>query len=201
MHRTSISGRDLIRLYQYEKRSAAEISKSLRCSEHKVNYWLLKHNIIKRSISEAIYAKCNPDGDPFEIKTPKTFLDAQLFGLGVGLYWGEGNKKNKHSVRLGNTDPKLIRKFIEFLVKICGVRIEKFRFGLQIFGDMDSKKAMKFWLHELKEFGIAASQFFKVTVTPHRGIGNYREKSKCGVLTVHVSNSKLKRAVDNLLPM
>jgi len=34
------------------------------------------------------------------------------------------------------------------------------------------------WLKELRKFGINKSQFFKVTVTPSRSIGNYREKSK-----------------------
>lgn len=201
MHKNPLFAEELARFYHAEKRSAADIARLLGCSEHKVNYWLLKHNITKRSISEAIYVKCNPHGDPFKIKERKTFKDAELFGFGMGLYWGEGNKKNKNAVRLGNTDPTLIKKFMEFLMKICGVHAGKFQFGLQIFGDMDARATMRFWLRELKSFGVRAGQFFKVTVTPYRGVGNYREKSKYGVLTVHVSNSKLKRAIDNMLPM
>ncbi len=192
---------DLRKLYLGRKRSSAEIARIFKCSEHKVNYWLLKHNIVKRSISEAVYVKRNPCGDPFKLKEIKTLSDAKLFGIGLGLYWGEGNKKNKNSVRLGNTDPYVIKKFMEFLIEVCGVRPSKIRFGLQIFGDMSPKKALRFWLLVLRKFRISPKQFFKIIVTPHRGVGNYRTKTKCGVLTIYVSNSKLKALIDNLLPM
>lgn len=184
-----------------EKKSSAEIAKLSKCSEHKVNYWLEKHNITKRSISEAAYIKHNPKGDPFSIKKVLTQSEAQLLGLGLGLYWGEGNKKNINSIRLGNTDPALIRKFIEFLVKIFRIDKSKLRFGLQIFTDISQEKALQFWLNALKDFNIGRNQFFKIIVTPTRGVGNYRQKSKFGVLTVHFCNSRLKRILDTMLPV
>ncbi|MDP2598738.1 MAG: hypothetical protein Q8P49_02825 [Candidatus Liptonbacteria bacterium] len=197
----SWSEAELRRLYISEKKSSADIAKLSKCSEHKVNYWLEKHLITKRSISEAIYSKRNPNGDPFLVRRAKTLSEAKLLGFGLGLYWGEGNKRNANSIRLGNTSPGLIKKFIEFLIKIFGVEKTKLRFGLQVFGDMSSKKTLDFWLNELKEFGVTRQQFFKITVTPPRSIGNYREKSKFGVLTVHFANSKLKRIIDSMLPM
>src|SRR5690348_8430619 len=105
----------LERWYLQKQKSSHEIAKLLACSEHKVNYWLTKHNIRKRSISDAVYLKCNPNGDPFSIRKPKNSEEWFLFGLGVGLYWGEGTKRSVSSVRLGNTDPALIKKFLEFL--------------------------------------------------------------------------------------
>ena len=191
---------DLQKLYLAEKRSSAEVARILKCSEHKVNYWLLKYNITKRSIAEAVYVHYNPKGDPFHLKEIKTLADAKLFGFGLGLYWGEGSKKSKGMVKLGNTDPKLIKKFIQFLIQICGVKTTKMRFSLQIFSDMHTRKVMQFWFKELREFDILPQQFFKTTITPHRGIGTYREKTKYGVLTVHVCNSKLKALIDSLLP-
>ncbi|MBI2064398.1 MAG: hypothetical protein HYT66_01675 [Candidatus Yanofskybacteria bacterium] len=192
---------ELRKFYIIDKKSSSEVAKIFGCSEHKINYWLAKHGIQKRSLSEAMYHKCNPNGDPFKIRTIKTTQDAKLLGLGLGLYWGEGNKKNKNSVRLGNTDPKLIKKFLEFLVRICGIEKKKLRFGLQVFSDMNTGQSLKFWLRELREYGINKSQFFKVTVTPARSLGNYREKSKWGVLTVHFSNTKLKKLLDGMLPL
>lgn len=191
----------LRRLYVGEKRSAKDIADIFGCSEHKVNYWFEKFQIQKRSISEAIYAKRNPDGDPFRVREVKSRADARLFGLGLGLYWGEGNKKSKNSIRLGNTSPAIIRTFIEFLVRMFGIHKSKLRFGLQIFTDIPKEKALAFWFKELKEFNISRRQFFRVTVTPARGVGNYREKSQYGVLTVHFCNSKLKRILDSMLPM
>lgn len=188
-------------LYLDNKKSSPEIAKILNCSEHKINYWLAKHNIPKRSVSEAIYQKHNPKGDPFKIKLINSIKDAKLLGLGLGLYWGEGNKKNKNSIRLGNTDPGIIKKFAEFLVEIFAVNKSKLRLGLQIFGDMSEKMALNFWLKELKEYGINRSQFFKVTITPSRSLGTYREKSKYGVLTIHFCNKKLKNLIDSMLPL
>src|SRR5947207_21775 len=111
-------------------------------------------------------------------------------GLGLGLYWGEGNKRNKTAIRLGNTDPGIINKFLEFQIKILGIEVKKVRCGLQIFSDMGKGEALRFWLQELKKFGIVENNFFGVTVTPARSIGNYKEKSKYGVLTVHYCNTK-----------
>ena len=176
--------KDLRRMYIDEKRSAREIAERFHCSVHKVNYWFERYQIQKRSISEAIYTKRNPKGDPFEIKDIKTVEDAKLFGLGIGLYWGEGNKRNDNAIRLGSVTPGIIRNFMEFLVVLMGVQKSKFRFGLQIFSDMSREKCLQFWLRELKEFEIKPTQFFKVTVAPTRGAGSYREKSKFGVLTV-----------------
>ena len=121
--------------------------------------------------------------------------------MGLGLYWGEGNKKNKNSVRLGNTDPRIIRKFIEYLVRIFNINTKKLRFGLQIFSDLKKSDVMKFWLKQLKEFDIVDAQFYKVIVTPSRSIGTYREKSEWGVLTVHFANTKLKNLIDKMLPL
>lgn len=176
-------------LYIKEGKSMQEIARILSCSVHKIAYWMDGYNILRRSISDAIYRKHNPNGDPFLVHKPKTLKEKELFGLGIGLYWGEGNKANENSIRLGNTDPKLIYKFIEFLVKIYKIDRRKLKFGLQIFSDMDPAEALSFWI---KKTGAKQSQFQKVIVTPARGIGTYRKKTKHGVLTVHYNNKKLR---------
>ena len=196
-----MDGATIKKLYVSSRMSSAEIAKIFNCSERAVNYWLTRYEVKKRSISEAVYLKNNPNGDPFKIRTIKTVQDAKLLGLGLGLYWGEGNKKSKNSVRLGNTDPKLIKKFLEFLVRICGIEKKKLRFGLQVFSDMNTDQTLRFWLKELRGYGINRSQFFKVTVTPSRSLGTYKEKSKFGVMTVHFCNTKLKTLIDNMLPL
>lgn len=188
-------------LYLKNGKSAFEIASIFQCSGHKINYWIHKYNIPKRSISDAVYLKNNPNGDPFKIKEVKTLGDAKLWGLGMGLYWGEGNKKSKDSVRLGNTDPALIRKFLEFLIKILGVNKDKIRFGLQVFSDMPKSRVLKFWLEQLKIFRVKRKQFYKIIVTPARSIGTYREKSKYGVLSIYFANVKLKKILDNMLPL
>ena len=108
----------------------------------------------------------------------------------MGLYWGEGTKSNKLCVRLGNTDPALIKRFVEFLIKVCGITQEKLRFGLQVFSDMSPKRALEFWQ---KELDMPRRQFFpKVVVTPARSLGTYRNKTQHGVLTIYYGNKKLR---------
>lgn len=169
--------------------SAAVIAQRLKCSEHKINYWLNKHSISKRSISDALYAAWNPKGDPFSSPVIHTKQEAFLYGIGLGLYWGEGNKSNKLSVRLGNTDPELIKIFLRFLRTIYRIDGKKLQFGLQIFSDMSPHKSLQFWQRHLK---VSPSQFYKVVVTPARSLGTYRIKNKHGVLTVHFNNRKLR---------
>jgi hypothetical protein len=175
--------------YQRDKRSVHTIARELNCSDGKINYWMEKHFIPKRSISEAIYTKNNPKGDPFTPVTTKIDTDSFLFGLGLGLYWGEGTKKNPGQVRLGNTDPYLVRAFLIFLRKMYDVDNSKLRFAIQIFSDMDQKKEEKFWQEFLK---VEAKQFYKTINTRSGSIGTYREKSKHGVLTIYFGNKKLR---------
>lgn len=136
-------------LYLNKKMSAKDIALKLGFSTNKVVYWLNKYQVPKRTISEAIYTRHNPYGDPFKIKKIRSQFDAILYGIGIGLYWGEGTKANKHSVRLGNTDPDLLLKFIEFLIEICGVDSNDIRYGLQLFMDIDEEEAIQFWLGKL----------------------------------------------------
>jgi len=201
MNSLIVSKGNLKNLYLNKKKSSAEIADVFKCSEHKINYWIKKFGIPKRSMSDAMYAKHNPNGDPFKIKNIATIKDAELFGLGLGLYWGEGNKKSKNSIRLGNTDPKIIKTFLRFLINIFRIKKEKLRFGLQIFDDMNKKEMLKFWTNQLKEFNMSREQFFKVIITPSRSLGTYKEKSKFGVMTVHFCNTKLKNLIDDMLPL
>lgn len=189
----------LFRLYQEEKHSVAAIAGKLHCSQHKINYWLERYKIPKRSISEAIYQFHNPTGDPFLAVRPKTKQDIFLHGLGLGLYWGEGTKRGSGGVKLGNTDPKLIAVFIQFLERLYGVKMKDLKYGLQIFHDIDGDRAIQYWMRVLK---AKRSQFYKVTISKVRGSGTYRYKSEYGVLSVYFHNTKLKKlicdAIDSL---
>ena len=184
-------------LYWSHKKSMQETAKILNCSVHKVQYWMKRYNIESRSRSEAIYTKLNPKGDPFNIKRKLNGQDLLLLGVGLGLWWGEGTKRNCSAVRLGNSDPQLILKFMEFLQNICGVQKCKFNFGLQIFSDMDPEEARLFWINILQ---VEPKQFYpKIIITKSGKAGTYKAKTKHGVLTLYVNNIKLRRALDDLM--
>lgn len=192
-----IRKRQLVQLYVKKQKSMQEIAHACRCSLHTVHYWMQRHNIERRSISESIYLKHNPHGDPFYFDPPKTRKDFRLFGMGLGLYWGEGTKSSRNEVRLGNTDAYLIRIFMKFLTRFYRINRNDFRFGLQIFSDMSSQKALAFWLKSLK---VSKRQFHpKVIVTRSGSIGTYRKKSPYGVVTVHYHNTKLRNLLNDHL--
>jgi len=185
------------KLYTKDKKSSFEIANLLNCSENKVNYWLKKYGIQKRSISEAVYIKNNPKGDPFKIKIKLSKEQTMLKGLGLGLYWGEGSKRNKTSVRLSNTDSGLINNFINFLVRIYGVKKKDINFNLLIFSDISPIDAKNFWVKELK---IKPEQIRgKITIIKSGSIGTYRQKAKYGVLTLMYHNRKLRDIICNMI--
>ncbi|MBP6924174.1 MAG: hypothetical protein KBB78_01255 [Candidatus Pacebacteria bacterium] len=172
--------------------SVSVIAKELNCSESKVTYWIQKHGLKKRTISEAQYVKRNPEGDPFIFKSPQTEGEWFLYGLALGLYWGEGNKKSKTAVRIGNTDPDLLRYFLDFLIQMYRVDVSRLRYGLQIFTDIDPEKAKMFWCVKLN---VSPMSFQKIIVTPSVKRGTYTQKSEYGVLTIHFSNTKIRDTI------
>jgi len=185
-------------MYIRKGMSVQNIADKLGYSRRGVKYWLDKYGIKSRTMSEAIYLWHNPNGDPFEFTRPKTMKEAKLFGLGLGLYWGEGTKSNKHCIRLGNTDPNLINKFIEFLERIFGINRKDLKFGLQIFTDINVHEALTYWTKALR---VDKKQFQVPVVTKSGSLGTYRKKSQYGVVTVHYNNKKARDILVSLLPM
>ncbi len=150
------------------------------------------YKIVRRPRSEANYVRYNPNGDPFTIRDNLNPDEKELYGLGMGLFWGEGNKADKCAVRLGNSDPYVILTFVKFLEIIFCIDKNKLRYHLQIFTDINPEEAHQFWLNILK---AQPSQFYKDTVTISGAIGTYRKKSKYGVLTVYFHNKKLRDVI------
>ncbi len=175
-----------------------DIARKLKVSPHKISYWMSKYKIKRRPPSEALYRKYNPGGDPFKLQTPNSIPRAFLYGLGLGLYWGEGNKADKYSVRVGATDPEMILIFRKFLERICGVPKRKFKYSLMCFKDTDPLIAKNFWVKKLK---LKPEQIGKVTSLKPLGKGKYKKTSKCGVCTLYVFNIKLKKWIMDQLEL
>jgi len=183
----SLSKELLEELYNGQRLSMAEIAEQLGCSPNKVVYWMSKHGIPRRDVSEAIYQWHNPGGDPFDIRLPETEEERDLFRLALGLYLGEGKKLDQSEVAIANTDPRIIRAFMRFLREICRVDEVRIWAWINIFDDANLGEAQAYW-EEVT--GLASTQFYRPTVRPRRG-GDYANLSKYGTLSVGVSNTKL----------
>ncbi len=194
-----ITKENLVSAYIEKRLSMAEIAKEYGCSVNKIDYWMKSYDIKRRNRSEANYIKYNPEGDPFNIKFNLTAEEQHLKGLGMGIYWGEGNKRNVHSVRVGNTDPGLILTFVKFLKEICRVQENKITYGLQLFTDIDELTALNYWMSKLN---IQRSQIMPTVNRINSGrIGSYQSKNVYGVITVCVHNVKLRNWMVNELKM
>jgi len=186
---TTLSKKTLNKIY-LQGNSMAEIANKYNCSINRIVYWMNKYNIKRRSNSDAAYIKQNPNGDPFKIKNNLNLKEQQLFGLGIGIYWGEGDKTNPHSSRVANTDPRLIKVFIRFLKKICQLENRKIRYSIVCFNDSNTDECKSYWA---KQLGISTNKFGKIVQIPSQGKGTYKRKSKYGVCTVSATNVKLKK--------
>ena len=71
-----------------------------------------------------------------------------LFVLGVGLYWGEGEKQSSNKrLALSNSDPNLLRTWLRWCARfVPGVRLN---FWLCIHDTCDQAAARAFWRREL----------------------------------------------------
>jgi len=112
-------------------------------------------------------------------------INNPLFVTAVAAYWGEGDKATSSIVRLANTDPKMIKLFLDFLVLFCSVPKDKIRGALYIYEDLDDVICRQYWT---KMTGI--EHFHKTMVLPSR---HKTKKLPYGTCTVLVSNTYLKR--------
>lgn len=187
-----ISKNELEKLYN-SGLSIKDISDRKNVPYSSVRYWMNEYKIPRRSQSEATYVKRNPDGDPFKIKNIFTNEENELKNLGLGIYWGEGDKsENNTSIRVGNTDVFLLKKFREFLKKIYLVKEEKIKYNLILFNDANEDVAVNYWREHL---GIVRSQLGKITIIPPQGKGTYKKKSSTGVMIIIFTNKKLKEII------
>lgn len=183
------SALELTELYMEKKLSLSEVATKLEVSVHKVTYWMSKYQVPRRSQSEAVYIKLNPNGEPFKIKRRLTRNEAKLKYLALGLYWGEGNKASNRGLRITNTDPGVIKQFLKYLIGICQVKNDKIHFYLQTFKDNDIDLAKGYWS---KQLNIDSNRINTAKPIPSMGNGSYKKLSVNGVMTMCFFNLHLK---------
>ncbi len=74
------------------------------------------------------------------------------------LYFGEGSK-TKQGLRLGNSDPRILRFYIHALNKIYGLSLESFYFALHLRADQDFEKERIFWSDAL-DMPLSSFRYF-----------------------------------------
>ena len=90
-------------------------------------------------------------------KDLKKFNKRELLVAGFFLFWGEGSKARRSEVSLANTDPAMIKFFLEWLT-LLGANKDKVRFTIHLYEDMNMQNELKFWS---KMLGYPLSAFYK----------------------------------------
>ncbi len=93
------------------------------------------------------------------------------------LYWGEGSKGD---FGLSNTDPRLIRLFVECLRGVFEIKNERLRVSVRIYEDLDREKCLLFWSEIV---GIPKEEFVNVNVLS----GKKKGKLEYGMCRVRVT--------------
>lgn len=90
----------------------------------------------------------------------------------ASLYLGEGTKNMRGSLRLGNSDPGIIKLFLKLLRSCYVIDEAKFRGTVLCRADQNIKNLNKFWV---QMSGIDKGQFYKARIDP-RTIGKPSRK-------------------------
>lgn len=96
----------------------------------------------------------------------------------AALYWGEGTKRE---LNLINSDPELLRVFVECLLEI-GVTRDMLRVTIRIYEDTSEVSARKYWA---KVLGVSEKSILGVNVLE----GKKKGKLKYGMCRVRVVKS------------
>src|SRR3989338_3266665 len=83
-----------------------------------------------------------------------------LWLIGTALYWAEGSKQRvgvttSQRVVFSNTDPRMLRVFLLWLIRCCHVAPEAIAFEIYLHETADATAAKQWWLNEMRHSAIA----------------------------------------------
>ncbi len=158
----------------------AEIVRTLGVSKSSVSLWvrdLPKPPPSPERLSRMREARWGPYRERREPERERTkaaagaeigpMTDRELFLVGVGLYWAEGEKDKPHRRReriaFVNSDPRVIEVFVRWLA-LLGVARDAVRFRLMIHESADAAAARRHWAALV---GVDAAAFGATTLKRH----------------------------------
>lgn len=116
----------------------------------------------------------------------------ELYLIGLFLYWGEGLKDIKGSLSLSNTDPKVIKFYLYWLIKSFNISKEKVKVLIHLYEDMDIERSLSFWSREIH---IPVSQFSRPYIKKSRRTDIDQKGFGHGTCNLVLSDVRLKEKV------
>lgn len=94
----------------------------------------------------------------------------------AALYWGEGGKTD---FNFTNSDPEMVRVFVNGLRDIFGISQDEIRASIRIYEDLDSRTVLNYWS---KITGIPVNEFINVDILKGKKLG----KLKYGLCRIRI---------------
>lgn len=185
---------EIAEAYRTGKLSIGQIATKFSMPASSVVYYLDKHKVEMRSRSEAVttwyiteFAK-----KPFILKKNLSQKEKALKLAGAMLYWAEG-AKGGGTVKFVNSDPAMIKLFLSFLRKVCGIHDDRLKLLIHLYPDQNEVSLKKFWSSVTN---VSENNFYRSYI--HIGkTGTYKNKSLYGTLAVNYSDKKLLMQINS----
>jgi len=130
-------------LYWEKEYNVGEIADKLNISIWSLYNFMNKHNIERRDRSKASYVS-NRLKPHFEVHNHLSEEDEKLKIAGIMLYWAEGTLKG-NTVDFANSNPHMVRVYLKFLRKICGIKEERLRVYLYAYSHHNMDEVKTYW--------------------------------------------------------
>lgn len=162
-----------IKLRLKKELSYGEIKTRLRVPKSTLSYWLREFPLKEERILELRrrgWKKGEASRERFrntmrkkqELKRKEIYKKYQkrlnrisedaFFVAGLTLYLGEGDKSHYAQIVLANTDSKIIKFFIKWMMNFLSIDKKDLKAQLHLYKNMDIEKEQKFWQKELENF-------------------------------------------------
>lgn len=129
------------------------------------------------------------------LKDIQSISKRELWLIGVVLYWAEGTKEKDYrpgqNINFNNSDPRMIRIFVTWLIQSCKISKDRIRFEIYIHENSKNSvgDSKKYWSHTT---GFPVERFNKVYFKKNIIKREYRKNTGnlyYGLLRVKVSAS------------
>ncbi len=133
-------------LYTKQKLSGVEISSMVGLPVRQVYRALDRQGILRRKVHESNALRFLRQPPSFIVKRRRSMADKFLWITGVTLYWTEGSHSSATNVvDFANSDPAMVKIFLKFLRRICGVQEKRLRMYLYCYANQNIEELIRFW--------------------------------------------------------
>jgi hypothetical protein len=112
--------------------------------------------------------------------------ERDLFVAGFFLYWAEGGKTKRYTTTFSNTDPQMIKFFLQWVATFFDLKGIKMKVLLHLYEDMNIKNYTNYWS---KELNLGLEQFSKPYIKKSTLAGlSYKNGFGKGTCNIRIDN-------------